>query len=454
LLAFAASFSGIMQKYDIQAGHPIGLCAASSDTLVFIIAACWINHIPFTTFDAESSPQERKQQIGQLQPGIIITDQPELLPSQGCLDIAEFKLNAMSADTVPDRLPELTANENAVFGCFFTSGTSGTPKVVPLKRRQMMAAARNSAQNIHPDINEYWLLCMPLQYIGGISIILRSLLYGSAVFRLPEFDVHEVAHLLSTNSSIAVASLVPTMLKRLLDREDFAAHHQLQAILLGGGRVPPALLKECLQKEIPVISSFGMTETCAQIAANPLFSQPENADILQSAGFIFAPNKVEIRNKSKEQVKRGSSGAIWLKGPQVFDGYRGNTESPDGGWFNTGDYGRLDSEGRLYIEARRTDLIVTGGKNVSPHEIETAIESIDHIKEAAVFGLPDEEWGQRVVAAVIKKPEATLNQLELRKALKEELLSFKIPKQVLFVDALPRTQSGKIQRSKLVDLVS
>jgi O-succinylbenzoic acid--CoA ligase len=292
---------------------------------------------------------------------------------------------------------------------------------------------------------------MPLYHVGGVTVILRSLLYGSAVFHLSNFDAWEAAHQLSKNNQVVAASLVPAMLKRLFKIEDFTTHDQFQAILLGGGAVSPDLLEKCFINNIPVITSYGMTETCAQVAANPLFSKPGNENRLQSAGRIFDSNEVEIRGQKNRPVEAGISGSVWLKGPQIFDGYFDETSKKIDAenWFSTADYGKLDENGWLTIEARRTDLIITGGENVSPREVEMALENMEGVKEAAVFGLPDEKWGQRVVAAVVMASPGNIEAEMLKSSLKKELPAFKIPKQFLFVDELPRTPNGKIKRSRL-----
>jgi O-succinylbenzoic acid--CoA ligase len=292
---------------------------------------------------------------------------------------------------------------------------------------------------------------MPLFHVGGVSIILRSILYGSGIFHLPEFEKKEVAHQLSTDTDIVAVSLVPTMLKRLIESGEFAVHEAFQAVLLGGGPVSPNLIETCIEKNIPVITSYGMTETCAQIAANPILEFPDDDDRLQSAGRIFKPNKIDVRDQHNQSVPTGISGSIWIKGPQVFDGYyeKNSDKCGNSDWFNTGDYGHVDESGWMFIEARRTDLIITGGENVSPKEVENTLEQFKPIKEAAVFGIPDEEWGQRIAAALVLFPSASINQKDLKNRLKKELAAFKVPKQFFFVDQIPRTHNGKIKRAEL-----
>lgn len=439
---------------------PIAFCAPSSDLLIFMIASCWIANIPFISIDPELGAQKQDTYLQQADSGILISHRSELSNRPDFLSISTFDLDQiLERKTSTQKVDPLFSDypEEDGFGYFFTSGTAGRPKLVPLKRRQMISAAKGSAKNLRPGSNECWLLCLPLHHVGGISVIFRSLLYGSAIYRTDHFETTPIAKRLANDKRITAASLVPTMLKRLLDIPEFNPHPQFKGILLGGGPIFPGLLKEALSRKIPVIPSYGMTETCAQIAANPLFGEFKNETILQSVGRIFPPNKIEIRDEQNACLDVGQSGTIWLKGPQVFDGYL-NQSSEDSfdnsDWFNTGDYGRLDADGNLYIEARRTDLIITGGENVSPYEIETALKGIDGIRDAAVFGLPDKEWGQKVVAAIVLKENEKPSTRSIQKVLKKKLETFKIPKEIVVVKSLSKTKTGKIKRHKLIELLN
>jgi O-succinylbenzoic acid--CoA ligase len=177
---------------------------------------------------------------------------------------------------------------------------------------------------------------------------------------------------------------------------------------------------------------------------------------LKSVGDMFEPNAVEIRDENGRSLSLNNSGTIWLKGPQVFDGYldaRLNEKTFDGdGWFNTGDFGHLNINRQLFIESRRSDLIITGGENVSPYEVESELTKIDPIQDAAVLGLSDSEWGQRVVAVVVAKNGSSIQQDEVKEKLKSRLTAFKIPKEIIQVDTLPKNSTGKVVRHKLSEL--
>nr|WP_205719982.1 AMP-binding protein [Fodinibius halophilus] len=460
---FECFFLQFLFDFDHDFDKPVGFIAPSSDTLVFAIAACWNLGIPFISFNRHATSSELEKQLQNIQPGLIFSskeaqkklDYPHQISIKQ-LDLprslnVDVKLGYAAEQFTPQTDP------NNIFGYFFTSGTSGTPKTVPLKRRQMYFAAKASAENFKPRLNHFWLLCLPLNHIGGISIILRSLLYGTSIFRMKSFHPKMIHTFLSENKLFQAASLVPTMLKRLLDRQGFHVHNNFKAILLGGGPIDPALVKRCNDSGVPLVPSYGMTETCAQIAANPILKPSGTYGPMSSVGQVFTPNQIQIRDKDGNPVGFNNSGSIWLKGPQVFDGYRNLPDSEtfdSNGWFNTGDFGHLNANDQLFIETRRSDLIITGGENVSPFEVEKALTKLTDISEAAVFGLPDEEWGQKVVAVVVPEENHSFDEQTLLSSLSSELAPFKIPKKIIRVENIPKTRTGKIERSNLPKLFS
>jgi len=460
LKKFEHFFLQFLFDFDHDFEKPIGFLAPSSDTLVFAIAACWNLGIPFVSLDIKAAPKELEQQIESINPGLIFTNQ-EIQAKLGypdCVPISQLDLpRALDVEiTFGYEAKHFTGatDPEDVFGYFFTSGTSGTPKIVPLKRRQIYFATAASAKNFKPRPNHFWLLCMPLNHVGGISIILRSLLYGSAIFRMKSFHPNMINTFLTENKLFQAASLVPTMLKRLLEKTGFRTHHNFKAILLGGGPIDEKLIRKAREKGVPLVPSYGMTETCAQIAGNPILKPSGIYGPLKSVGYLFEPNQIQIRDEDNEPMGVNNSGEIWLRGPQIFDGYY-NLDNEnyfdEEGWFRTGDYGHLNANNQLFIESRRSDLIITGGENVSPFEVESELEKIEPIREAAVLGLPDEEWGQKVVALVVAKTKDGINSEKIQEELKNRVSAFKVPKEIVQIESLPKTRTGKIIRNKLLD---
>jgi O-succinylbenzoic acid--CoA ligase len=451
LTIYTQQIKHIFKNHDLDDHQPVAFLSGTTDELVLSIAACWNLGVPFIPISPNVTKSELNSYLRGLNPPLVFTDQANKnrlseYPGRQ-LFFPKFSSSFKSNDKAISR----SNDSDSVFGYFFTSGTTGTPKIVPLKRRQLQNAAEGSALNFKPDVGNFWLLCMPLNHIGGISVILRSLIYGSGVYRLPSFDLEKVMDLLRNETRIQAVSLVPTMLQRLLSYSAFEIHNNFKAILLGGAPVPQKLLKEIAEKQIPAIPSFGMTETCAQIASVNL----KNLPVLETglAGSLFQGNDISIRDKVHRPVKNGEMGNIWLKGPQVFDGYYDQKDNRNRfdkeGWFNTNDTGWLDEHNQLFVYSRRSDLIISGGENISPFEIEQALHSLVEIDEAAVTGLPDEEWGEIVAAFIVLKNDYSIDLPGLRKKLGEQLPNFKKPRKLILVESLPKNQSGKIERNQL-----
>lgn len=432
---------------------PLLICGPSSDEIIFLVAACFLLKIPFISLHEEFSSTDAKILKSQINPSLIYSDDPERFKTVFKAQHIKIDKDRLELEAEYDEYLFSLSDTEQTAGLFLTSGSTGTPKIVPIKRRQVLFAAEASANNFKPGKNKYWLLCLPLNHVGGISIILRSILYGSAIFRLDSFDTDTIRHLLSNNQDFEVASMVPTMLVNLMDDTHFQTHSNFKSILLGGGPISTELIDWAVTRGIPIVTSYGMTETFAQIAANPILNPSGTYLPKNSAGHLFSPNQIEIRDDTNKPLPNRESGQIWLKGPQVFDGYLSeelNREVFDGNrWFNTGDFGYLNYRKQLYIESRRMDLIVTGGENVNPVDVEQVIETYPGISRSAVIGVQDKKWGQRVVAFYTTEKEQ-IDELKLKSYLKDKLLSFQVPKELIQKNELPVTSLGKIKKRELL----
>lgn len=456
LYGFCSRFKDIASTYEVSETRPLALLSKSSDELTFVVAACYLLKIPFVPLNPAVTDNELRNYIKQTNPGAFYTDNDNRSRTGEC-SVLNIPGDTMSVVATGNDITSPSSDPERRFGYFFTSGSSGRPKVVPLKRRQIMFATHASAANFKPDANRYWLLCLPLNHIGGISIILRSILYGSAIFRLDRFDEHQIRVFLSENRLFQIASLVPTMLTRLLDDPLFQLHLEFKALLLGGGAISQELIEQSLERGIPIVSSYGMTETCAQIAANPM-NQPRGFYTpKKSVGSIFKPNDIQIREPETGSVMPANEhGEIWLTGPQVIDEYESQELTArsfdDKGWFKTGDFGHVNRKGQLFLKNRRTDRIVTGGENVDPVEVEAVLNRMDSIKDAAVTGIADSEWGQKLVALIVPTNGETVDLSGVTDTLKKQLSGFKIPKEIRIVSSIPKTSLGKIRRGELLKL--
>ncbi|NLY93393.1 MAG: AMP-binding protein [Myxococcales bacterium] len=318
-----------------------------------------------------------------------------------------------------------------------TSGTSGAPKAAVLSRRAFVASAEASATRLPLAPGDRWLLVMPIAHVGGLSIVIRSLLAGSSIALAAPFEASRAMDAIAAWRP-AYVSLVPTMLDRLLDLG--LERGTLRAILLGGAACPARVLDRALSRGLPIHTTYGLTEACSQVttARAPVRGQADGAgEPLPSV-----------------EVRLGPAGEIRVRGPNLFDGYLG-LPSPfdDEGFFETGDLGRFDEAGRLHILARRRDLVVTGGENVYPAEVEAALERIPGVRAACVFGVDDDTWGQRVAAALVLEPGAP-SPRAIVATLREALAPFKLPRKVAVVDALATNAVGKLDRDATARLAT
>jgi O-succinylbenzoic acid--CoA ligase len=300
-----------------------------------------------------------------------------------------------------------------------TSGTTAAPKPVVLTRGNFLASSLGSAVALGLDPAERWLCPMPLTHVGGLSIPIRSAIYGTTAILRGRFDTEEVlADLMDPARRITLVSLVPTMLGRLLDA-GLERPPTLRWALLGGGPIAPALLERATLAGVPVAPTYGMTEACSQIAT---FGWPLAGVELRTAG----------------------DGEVLVRGQIVSAG-----ALAEDGWLHTGDLGSFDERGRLEIVGRKSDTIVSGGENVAPAEVEATLLEHPAVADAAVYPRADPEWGEAVVATVVLRDGATAEPDELRAHCAARLASFKVPKAVSFADRLPRTASGKLLRRQL-----
>jgi O-succinylbenzoic acid--CoA ligase len=308
-----------------------------------------------------------------------------------------------------------------------TSGSTGTPEPISLTYGNFLWSAVASAFNIGVEPEDRWLCCLPLSHISGLSIVMRSVIYGTTAVVHDGFEVDRVAEALERDQ-ITVVSLVATMLTRLLDAG--ADLSSPRALLIGGGPVPEDALEEALGRGATVVQTYGLTEACSQVTT---LAPADARRKLGSAGRPLLTTHLRIQD-----------GEILVQGPTVAPG-----RADGDGWLHTGDLGRIDEEGFLYVEDRMDDLIVTGGENVVPAEVEKVLLRHPEVADAAVVGREDPEWQQAVTAIVVLQDGSEVSPDELRRHCAESLAGYKVPKRVELAAALPRTPSGKLMRRAL-----
>ena len=326
-------------------------------------------------------------------------------------------------------------SDEKVFCIINTSATTGKFKSVPVRWSQIKAHVKASANVLGVEKDDNWLVVLPMFHVSGLSIILRTLYNGTRATIREKFSEQVVLEALKTDE-VTMVSLVPTVLQRIVERIQAPT---LRAILLGGEFIPMPLLQECVQRNLPVYKTYGMSETFAQ---STTFSIQEYPNKLASVGYPLQGVTIEIRNPDEEGV-----GEVWLSSPMLMKGYL--NKEPIKGAFNTDDIGYVDEDGFLFLLNRRKDIIISGGENIYPKEIEDVLYGMDGILECAVIPVSDPKWGQvPVLCVVTNRSEEDISQYLLSR-----LAKYKVPKRMIYFDALPKNSMGKILRQDLIHTV-
>ncbi len=392
------------------------------------------------------APPELAWQLQDSRAAVLVYD--DALASQAAvatsLEATPVSLSVLEASVETNVPLRDRIDPSAVQGLIYTSATSGRPKGVLLTYGNHWWNAIGSALNLGVHRGDCWLAALPLYHVGGLAILWRSAIYGIPVIVHESFGPDAVNREID-RGQVTLISVVSTMLQRMLDARGVRPWpSSLRCILLGGGPAPRALLERCVRLGVPVATTYGLTEAASQVATLP----PEDfSGRLGSAGKALFPAELRV------WAAPGEVGEILVRGPSVMKGYADRPEETAlavrDGWLHTGDLGYLDAEGYLYVVERRDDLIISGGENVYPTEIENVLREHPAVEDAGVIGLPDPEWGQLVGAAVRLRPGARLTEDDVRAFCAGRLARFKVPRRMWFVDDLPRSAGGKVLRREI-----
>jgi O-succinylbenzoic acid--CoA ligase len=448
----ALLYAGQMAAQGVAAGARVTLLMGNTPAFVCAMHATTQLGAVIAPLNTRLTVAELGWQLQDVQPALLLYDALNAAKAIELKSYADYPILSLAelADIEPVAIQQTEYYAtNQIHSIIYSSGTTGKPKGVMLTYGNHLWNALASCLNLGLQQDDQWLAVLPLFHVGGMSILLRSVLYGIPVVLHESFDPAAINRSI-TDNRVTIISVVATMLQRMLDESGdsgYPAH--LRCVLTGGGPVPKPLLERCAALNIPVTQTYGMTETASQVAT----LSPTDALIkLGSAGRALYPSEIKILHKESSP---DGVGEILVRGQIVTAGYFNRPEETAQalaeGWLHTGDLGSLDKDGYLYVVDRRSDLIISGGENIYPAEIEAVLLAHPIIEEAGVVGVPDERWGQIPVAVVKLRENTNVTEAGLIEWCNARLARYKVPKQIIFAESLPRNAAGKLVRRLLKD---
>ena len=426
------------------------LCENNLDYVVLIFSLWRIGAVP-VPINVKLLPKEIEELLRISSCKFLLTGEPFN---------GKIKLDNVIVSEIPaiDNKPDFRHKEDIEFNIIntaviiFTSGSTGTPKGVKLSFNNLVQSAITGDKIFNHLPNDRWLASLPFYHVGGFSIITRCFFYGASLI-IPDTLENEKLELSIRKHKPTLTSFVSTQLKRLLE-SGIIPSTELRHILLGGGFIDPYLVETAISKGWSVSKSYGTSETSSFVTA---LTSEDFKMKPGSAGKPIPPNQIIIVDGNRSPLPPMTSGEVAVKAQSVAKGYIDNEEESKKKFrkdiFYSGDYGYIDEDGYLFIEARRNDLIVSGGENINPTEIEREILKHQSIEEICVIGIEDEEWGQAVAAVIVLKNNSNISLIELKEFLKDKLPGYKQPKKIFILEQLPKTELGKVQKEKIREII-
>jgi acyl-CoA synthetase (AMP-forming)/AMP-acid ligase II len=416
---------------------------------------------PFAPINYRLSDEELRRLVARTAPSVAIVDDDMLARVQGIegvqlVSASDFRA---AAEAPANRAEELPYADPDIGVLLFTSGTTGEPKAAVLRHRNLTSYVISTVEFLGSNDHEAALVSVPPYHIAGISAILTGVYGGRRIVHMPAFTP-EGWVALAAQEKITHAMVVPTMMGRILDLLEARGEHlpHMKALSYGGGRMPQVVIERALKMlpHIDFVNAYGLTETSSTISVlGPqdhrqamASTDPNVRRRLGSVGQPLPTLELEIRGPRGEVLGPNQSGEIYVRGEQVSGEYLSKKVIQDDGWFPTNDGGWMDDAGYLYVEGRLDDVIVRGGENMSPGEIEDVLRQHPEVADVAVLGLPDNEWGEKVAAVVVARDTQPATEA-LAAFVKERLRSSKTPEVWEFREVLPYNDTGKLLRRVL-----
>lgn len=447
----------------------VALLDESSEATPIALFGAALAGVPYVPLNYRLADEDLAALLKRIAPACAIGDVARVLRlnpdgNHTCFRRADF---VSAAEDITEPFPEQELNDDGIAAQIFTSGTTSAPKAALLKHANLLSYILGTVEFGSASPEEASLVCVPPYHIAGIAALLSSIYSLRKILMLPAFDPDSWVKLASEERA-SNAFVVPTMLSRIIARMDEgmkADLSSLQAIAYGGGPMPMVVIERAMQlfPKCGFTNAYGLTETSSTIALlGPddhrtayASKDPAVRARLGSVGRPLPTIELEIRDEEGRRLPAGERGEIYVRGEQVSGEYRERTALDADGWFPTRDAGWLDEEGYLFLAGRADDVIVRGGENISPGEIEDVLLTHPSIADVAAVAVPSTEWGEAVGVAVTIKPDCAVpSEDELRGLVKDRLRSSRVPERIAVLDALPYNEMGKLLRREIRKLFS
>ena len=454
----ACGAAAILGDVWVDKAGRIGILSANRPGFVFAVHAAARMAAPIVPLNCRQTSEEIAWQLRDSTVKVLVVDEERAdLAASACSGLPITIVAMKDLEHAPESpgrqngVPPINLTREAAV--MYTSGTSGRPKGARINYGNLWFSAIGSALHLGHSSDDVWLAAMPLFHVGGLSILFRAVTGALPVVLQERFDPERMMSAIA--DGVTLVSVVPFMLQRMLEvHRDARWPQSVRCVLVGGSSASPALIGECLRLGIPVAPTYGLTESTSQTTT--LLPQ-EAASKPFSSGRPLPLTEVRIIGPGGVATP-GEIGSIEIRGPTLFAGYLGDEDRPAGmtadSWFQTGDAGYMDDEGFLTVVDRRDDLIISGGENVYPAEIERVLLSHPSVVDAGVFGVMDGDWGSRPVAAVVWQGDPETAVIDLLRHCEGRLARYKIPDRVVLLEDLPRSPSGKLLRRELREQIA
>jgi acyl-CoA synthetase (AMP-forming)/AMP-acid ligase II len=445
---------------DSGASRMAMLDVTSVATPLALFSSAWAG-LPYVPLNYRLTDPEIEALLARVTPAYLVTDAERHGRLEGLADVSATARHHFLADEhhPQEHQDEWSMDPDEIAVLLFTSGTTGQPKAAVLRHKHLVSYILGSVEFAGAGDEEAALVSVPPYHVAGIAAILSSVYSGRRVVQLPSFSAEAWIDV-ARRERITSAFLVPTMLARIveaLEGEPSANMPHLKAISYGGGRMPQSIIERAMElfPDTDFTNAYGLTETSSTITvlgpeehrAAKSSADPAVRRRLASAGVPLPGIEIQIRDDMGRVLGPNERGEIYVRGEQVSGEYEGRGKVTDSeGWFPTRDAGSMDEAGYLFLEGRADDVIVRGGENLSPGEIEDVLLEHPAVRDAAVVGIPDEQWGEGVAAAIVLKPGQSATVEELQGWVRDRMRSSRVPQVVVFVEELPYNETGKLLR--------